>query len=493
VHRRVLWLLTGIFGCLAVLFGRLFLLMSFPDQVVGGDGPPGRWQSGVRVRADLEHFAVIRTDDARGRILYRNGAAWSGREVRDLSQWIHREDVPPAHGKVVVGQVGKPDVWPAPGMAVAEVGRSGLEYSFDTILRGYRPGYVARLAAAKDDKRTFSTSPKSGLDVRTTIDAAWQSAAENALSEAKVRDGAVVVLDVQTNEIRALASIGGRSGANEGVASCAPGSIFKIVTAAAAYDSFRFRPNSAFFCNGYVPVKGVRMACWAKHGQETLSEALAASCDTVFAEVGIAVGRYAIAHVADSLGLNADGLQRVDGRPVLPEVQAGRVFVRAGNDAGLLANTAIGQEDVRLSPLQAARLASAVAHRGQTKPAVLVTAATQHGQVLRDYTTDAWRSAFSPFAAAEIATSMRLAVTSRFGTAHDLDDLPLAVKTGTAEVPTGGHVNAWMIGYLPVNHPQIAFAVVSKDAQSATAHVAVRKIVRALTKTYMQFHGQRHI
>lgn len=491
MRQRLLWVCTAVFVGVFILAGRLFLVMLFPDQFIGGNSPYHRWQSTVRARADLEHFVVVRSDDARGRILFRNGAPWSGFKGRTHSGWMHREDVPPTVGKVVVGVVGKPDIWPQSHMAVAELGRSGLEGRFDTVLRGYRPGLVAKFAA-QGDARTFTSAPKPGVDVRTTVDSVWEAMASRALHEARVQTGAVVVLDVNSNEILAMASVGGSFGENEAVEVTVPGSIFKIVTAAAAYDSFLFRPHSEFFCDGHVPIRGVHMSCWTKHGRLTLTDAIAESCDTTFAEVGVQLHRTALSQIAHRLGIDSTGLQSVDGKSVLPEAQAGRVFARSGNDAGLLANTAIGQEDVRLSPVQGALLASAVANHGSTKPASLVLAALSHETVLRDYKIRTWHDGFSDFAALQIASGMRQAVTSPRGTAHDLADLPIAVKTGTAEVP-GGRVNAWMVGFFPVQKPEIAFAVLVKNASSQQGHLEVRKIVRALSNTYMQFHPKPHI
>ncbi|MDQ0190509.1 hypothetical protein JI721_13665 [Alicyclobacillus cycloheptanicus] len=498
MRRRILWCTTGVMVSFAVLLGRLFVLCTGAHAAPGQ--PASRWQSGVQARADLEHLRFVRTDDARGRILYRNGEPWTGAwtdtEVgaaggQRVRVGIHNEMRAAAKQRdPVVGQLGLPDVWPS-AKVVPEQGRSGLEAAFDAELSGKRPGYVGTLADAKGRKypQLYAIPPVSGADVRTTIDPAWQRAAEHALQAARAATGAVVVLDVPTGDVLAMASVNREDPwRNVAITAQTPGSVFKIVTLAAAMESYRYAPNAVFHCFGQVEHPGVQMKCWTVHGRETLLTAFAQSCDVAFAEVGMGTGRRAMERIAARLHVTDAPLQAVHGKPVLPGAEAGRVFARSGQDAGLLANTAIGQEDVRLSPLAAANLAATIARGGRCQQPRLVLDAERGGAVVREYRAARGNAAIARSTAAQIGAGMRAAVTLPTGTGHFLAGSAMqpAVKTGTAEVGRG-LVNAWVVGYAPAAHPRIAFCVFDGAVPSAVGHRAAREMVQALAQSYTQF------
>lgn len=502
--RRILWLHTlwGLFALL--ILGRLVLVMLIPDALPKAGNRAG-WLAKARVRAEFEHLRVVQVDDGRGRILYRNGCPWSG-EKRSVqvtsfphhSALEHRENKP-THASTVIGRVGKPDSWKSVQAGVQEFGRSGLEFRFNDTLNSRHPGYVAMVKDAKGNLEpslgTFSLSPKKGYDVRTTVDRAWQARIEQIVTRASAANVAIVVLDTDTNEIRAMA---GKDGENHhpvlAVHSETPGSVFKLVTAAAAHETYVVRPSSPFRCDGTSKLPGVHMSCWKVHGDETFDEALANSCDVTFASVGVKLGRPVLTKMAVRLGLDGTGLQTVRGRAVLAEAEKGSVFKRPGSDDGLLANTAIGQEDARISPLQGALLASTVANRGLYRNAILVSDAEQNGVKDAIYPRDDWRRAYSTYTAQKLAREMRLVVTLPTGTAYQIDRglVRAAVKTGTAELKGVhlGHVNAWMVGFAPYTKPEIAFSVFVGNASSERAHRVVRQIVRELLSAYKQFHGE---
>lgn len=502
MQRRVLWLFTLSIIVFAVLFGRLFVLSVFPDRTQHIQ--PIRWQAKVRAKADLEHFRVLQVDDGRGRILFRNGLPWSGREQRialsthpvdagtsqkEIETFVHREDV--TLQDPVIGEVGKPDIWPGTRV-VPEQGRSGLELTLDKYLQARRPGYLARLRDVLGRIKgtsLYAVSVTPGASVRTTIDPAWQWLSVQSLRSAGVHKGAIVVLDLPTNQVLALAN---RNVANPAeitaVKAQVPGSVFKIVTSTAALESFEFTSRSRFLCLGHTVIPGVSMNCWTVHGRENLREAFAGSCDVAFAEIGTKIQRKALDITAAKLGLETTGLQRVDGAPVLRESEPGRVFAGDSNDNGTLANTAIGQQDVRLSPLQAALLSAAVANGGAYRPVQLVKDLEVNNVPVHYFSQPASSQAMSPLTAATIASYMRLAVTSPKGTAHGLATLPVSagVKTGTAEIGKG-RVNGWITGFAPSTHPRIAFSVYVGDEDEQTAHQQVFAMTRSLLLAYNRF------
>jgi cell division protein FtsI/penicillin-binding protein 2 len=468
---RILWLIICFASLFAVLLGRLFVLMIFP--AFAGPQVHGKRQWTVqRSHADLEHFHSSLVNDGRGKILYRSGAPIM--LTHNLQQ--------------VIGIVGKPDEWPRAGVEVPVAGRSGLQYTFDAMLQGRHAGYTGKLERASQDTRYFTVRAKAGANVRTTVEYAWQDICEKALSDSHVREGAIVVLDVRTNEILAMASRSSQPLTNDAVLPFVPGSIFKLVVAAAALETHRISRSIHFVCVGRIDTPEIHMACWRTHGHESLRDSIVQSCDTAFANIGVMLGRSPVEVMFHQLGLDTGGIQETAGRTVLPEAKAGQVFRQSGVDKGLLANTAIGQEDVRMSPLQGALLASAVANNGLVRPATMVLDAEQNGKMVRSF-QDGMRfhSAFSSATAAFLGSAMNGVAADKNGTFYDLHELPIAVKTGTAELP-GKLVNAWVIGYMHKDHPDIAFAVLSAHVSSSSGHRQVRQIVRELADLYMQIH-----
>lgn len=477
LRHRIAWLLLLTFTSLAVLTGRLFFIAMTAEHF----SRQSSWLTSVRARADLEHLNVEMMDDARGRILFVNGAPWSGISTWTHNGWRHRENAAPEAGASVIGRIGLPDTWPSE-RSVQEQGRSGLEYTFDAALTGKRARYLARLIDSRGHPvqpgglLTNDVSP--GLNARTTVDPVWERAAERILRQTGVRRGAVVVLDVKTDRVLAIASAD-PAGADRAVQAITPGSIAKILTAIAAIDSYRFTPHSRFVCPGGLFTNSVKMRCWRPHGPENLVMALASSCDIAFAEIGIAVGRSRLDHVAERFGIHQSGLQRWRGASVLPEATGGKWLEQPGADPGLLANTSIGQEDARLSPLQGALLAAAIANGGRVRDASLVLDLETRNRTAITLGEPPMRRVCSGYAARAIGKGMWDAAHRSYGTACALARFDAAVKTGTAELPNG-RVNAWIVGFTPHQQPAVAFAVVSEDEVNSIAHRQVFAMARAL-------------
>ncbi len=487
---------------LAALLGRLFVVAANPQAASPGIGD----EREARWRMDSEHFHPLMVDDGRGQILFRSGQPWSGvkrwiqfssADGARLNWRVHTE----AHSGLfnpIVGCIGLPDHWPDAGRSVLEQGRSGLEYTFDRWLAAGRPGFVARLEDARGRTRGswYARPGTPGINVRTTVDAAWQGEAEAILAESGANRAALVVLDVASGDVLAMASRDVYNPwRNHAVQPETPGSVFKLVTMAAALESYRFQPDARFFCAGAVPLAGVRMRCWRAHGRETLTQALAGSCDVAFALVGAKVGPAGLQLMAERLGLYGTGLQTHSGLRVLAEAAPGRVFVAPRRDTGLLANTAIGQQDVRMSPLQAANLAATIARGGVYRDARLVIDLESPAAGRRELTPGPGRRALSPGVAYAVGQAMRAAVRDPEGTARALGSLPVpvAAKTGTAELPQPGRVHAWMVGYFPASRPRIAFCVAVFDAPEAPSHHQVFTAVRKLIWWYRQFHSPADI
>ncbi|GEO26797.1 hypothetical protein AAC03nite_25820 [Alicyclobacillus acidoterrestris] len=485
----------------AVLLGRLFLVMVFPHGFLAGAGGVSvpRW------KLDAEHFDLEMTSDARGHIEFADGRLWqaagmagnvkqSGGQQADVNspatpQAIEALDSAhsdSARASVVapeiVGAIGLPDVWPKAGKVVPEQGRSGLEYTFDALLSGRRPGLIGQIAPptgasevppAMKPSETFTLTPISGKNVVTTMDESKQRAAEQLLRAAGVAHASIVSIALPDGDISVLASANHQF--SDALRAIAPGSVFKLVTGAAALESHTYRSDAHFVCRGFLRIPRVRLHCWRTHGRLSLREAIAQSCDVAFAEMGIRLGRTALAVQAQRFGLDTTGLVPYGAEDMIPGADKGVVYRHSGEDEGLLANTAIGQEDVRMTPLQGALLAATLAEDGRYHRARLVRGFSDaQGRFTPFYRRRAdatGRDACSPYTASVLREGMWAAVHNPSGTAYPLHTYPIAAKTGTAELPNG-HVNAWLIGY-QVNAsgtPISAFAICVADEPSAQAH-----------------------
>jgi cell division protein FtsI/penicillin-binding protein 2 len=382
------------------------------------------------------------------------------------------------------------------------VGASGLELAFDRFLHGHGAKQIVSFTngrgerlnglgvrAIEEDNRYYP------LQLVTTLDASIQRAVERVLDEANVLEGAVVVLDAATADIVAMASRPTyRTGhlhpnetdwMNRSLAAVAPGSVMKTFIAAVAMEEGVVTPSEMFDCDGTYPKYG--LTCWKEggHGPLTFAEALAESCNLVFAEVGERLSSETLDRYAEGLGLSGkvgwNGESAVDGTRVvqLPEEHASRLFVgdRSEVDGGVLAQTAIGQRDVRWTPLAAANWMVTLLHYGSVvTPRAVTELRYADGHSLERF-VPAWKASplpLSPQTVNNLQTMMSGVVSSGTGVSLRSADWGLAGKSGTAQERTEGHpsVHQWFVGYGPVDLPQYAVAVVLHHRPPESANVA---------------------
>lgn len=303
-----------------------------------------------------------------------------------------------------------------------------------------------------------------GGSLQLTIDKNCQRLVEQVMDRYRVK-GAVAVVDVPTGEVRALASRpnydqgSGRGDQFDRALSWHhPGSVFKIVVAAAALSEGMVRPGEVFYCSGkYHYNDKEAVSCWKKggHGRLTFQEALADSCNTVFVQVALRLGRERLEEYASKLGLE----QGLGG--YLGDWRGGRVDI--GCLPGQLGNAALGQEGVLISPLNLAVLAGTIARGGiYIRPEVVQTIYAPQGGARRLFRPSPKR-VLSLRVAEDIQQMLRLAVTAGTGSGAEVNG-GSAGKTGSAETGlkdrTGKSItDAWFVGYAPWTTPRYALAV----------------------------------
>lgn len=383
-----------------------------------------------------------------------------------------------------------------------QIGAMGLERSLEKLLRGPGPVVVQRRRSAGGEPvgDGLRIAGKAGgyhpLTVRTTLDGLLQRKLSSLADRAGLEEGAIVVLDAATGDLLAMVSrpaydplrlapdLAGTE--NHALRAVPPGSIFKIVTLAAALDAGVVHPRERFRCDGEYGRYG--LSCWKEggHGELTPEEAFAQSCNVAFAAMAERLTPEQLAAAADRLGFGRPLIRPVR-RPgaggdirLLPEEESGRIFAGRpdAGDGGLLAQTAIGQRDAAATPLQAAAAVAALVNGGRV-PAPRIVAEIRYadGSRMAAFAPAESPSRFgriSPRTAAFLMRGMEAVV--REGTGRALRDAawPLAGKSGTAQaVKDGRPVNhQWFAGYGPVGKPRYTAAVVALNRPAGSPHLA---------------------
>jgi penicillin-binding protein 2 len=371
----------------------------------------------------------------------------------------------------------------------SRVGATGVESLADSFLTG-RPGerWVVVSAVGRQLGVVREKSSTSGKDLAVTLDAELQQVAAQALGE---RAGAVVAIDPRNGAVRVLYSApsfdpGLFSGklapqdwnklANDPrhplqdrclQGTYPPGSTIKPFLALAALEEGIITPDWTVRCTGGIVLYGHRFRCWRRngHGTVNLSRSLEASCDVYYYQVGQRLGIDRMARWLSTFGFGrrtgvglpseASGLigtpewsRRVRGTPWYP---------------GEAVSVSIGQGPVLTTTIQLARAFAVLANGGRlVTPHVMVDPEN----------TDPVDLGLDPSDLARIRNGLDLVVHGDRGTARSMAALPVAGKTGTAQVvrlqegadskdlaPHLQH-HAWFVGWAPVEDPQLVIALV---------------------------------
>lgn len=317
-----------------------------------------------------------------------------------------------------------------------------------------------------------SVAPRIGVTSRieTTLDAEMQKAALAALGNFR---SSLVAIDPRTSEILVLASHRG-DGPVTNLAveqQYEPGSVMKVLTALAAREN-NVTLTFPYTCTGALNIDGRTFVDWIASGHGTLAspdEALARSCNVVFADYGVRLGRERLeAYYAKAgfegfvdLGLFRAPLGRKVGN-VFNNFETGR--------------HAVGLDHSSTTTLHLAMLASMLANRGVLTPPRLYTVRRSIlGEVIHEASKSNGTRVVDRAHAEEIVRAMTSVVTHPLGTGRraQVAGLTMAMKTGTAGKKERGY-QATIIAFAPVENPKIAFALVAEE--SGPAEFAAAKI-----------------
>ncbi|WP_446744640.1 penicillin-binding protein 2 [Silvibacterium acidisoli] len=380
------------------------------------------------------------------------------------------------------------------------VGKSGVEASYDAILRGTDGSRDVLVDSHGREVGKLGTErSKPGQSLRLTIDLDIQRAAENALGD---RQGAIVALDPHTGEVLAMVSRPtfdpnafavkiGRDEWNKLItdpnhpllnkaiqAQSPPGSTFKIIMSVAGLQE-GVAQNLKVNCQGGAELYGHFYACDRHHGAVDIHNAIPLSCDTYYYNLAARLGIDTIAKYAHGLGIGMKtGIDLPDEiTGVMPSTEWKMKTFHEKWYAGEAVSVGIGQGAVAATPIQLARALGGIASGGVLKrphvvfpdelPAEFRTAMRDSFPGSGDKTMQ-----IDP-ANWETITDGMAAVTGPGGTAFadHLENIDFAGKTGTAQVVNHSfgalkvssnvneRANAWFVGMAPRRNPDIVVAV----------------------------------
>ncbi|MGZ4566266.1 MAG: peptidoglycan D,D-transpeptidase FtsI family protein [Blastococcus sp.] len=396
---------------------------------------------------------------------------------------------------------------PVTGYYSLVYGSSALEKAENDVLTGSDPRlFVRRLADL------FTGRDPSGGDVVLTLDPAVQKAAMDGL---KGVTGAVVALDPSTGKVLALASTpsydpnqlsthnpaGIRAYAsklasqqpdprlNQAIGErYSPGSVFKVVVAAAALSTGKYTPQTKVPAPNRLKLPDSSKQLENYNGEscnggadQSLLDALTVSCNTAFAQLGITLGEDKVRSMAEAFGINGSG----GGFDMPLHVQPSTIGPIDGD--AQLATSSIGQQDVQLTPMQGAMIAAAVANQGTLMKPYLVDSIQAPDLTVVDRTKPEELSRpVSPEVAAQLTDMMTSVVARGTGRKAQIPGVQVAGKTGTAQNSATDH--AWFIGFAPAGHAKIAVAVFIKNG-GATGGDLSAPLARQVMQAYLDGHG----
>jgi penicillin-binding protein 2 len=373
------------------------------------------------------------------------------------------------------------------------IGQSGLERLLDEHLRGQDGGERIEVdALGRPVQLMQREEPNPGAQVITTVDRRIQEAAERAMSG---RAGAVVVMDPRNGDVLAMTSspafaLDRLTGnldredwrrlvsdpmtplMNRALQSqYAPGSVFKIVVAAAGLQEGSLTPMDRTYCNGQFHLKAWTFKDWKEggHGHVDLRGSLIHSCNIFFYQAGLKVGPEPIVRYARAFGLGAATQTELGSEKpgLIPTVDWRRRRDGRGWHTGDTVNISIGQGRLLVTPMQVARMMSAVANGGILwKPRLVQRVERADGTLAYSASSKmTGHVELSPVVWAFLRNAL-IGVVNEGGTgaAARIPGVLVAGKTGTAQSiaksdAARGQDHAWFASFAPADDPQVVVVV----------------------------------
>ncbi|HQY34044.1 MAG TPA: penicillin-binding transpeptidase domain-containing protein [Actinotalea sp.] len=395
---------------------------------------------------------------------------------------------------------------PVTGFYSIVFSRSGIEDAMNTELNGTADSlFYNRL------QDLITGRQPQGAIVELTIDPVIQQAAWDALGDQR---GAVVALDPRTGAILAMvskpsfdpnllashdtaavneawAALNADEGdpmVNRAIAGTTypPGSTFKLVTAAAALEAGMTpatqiaAPDVLDLPQSSATLGNFGGSSCSPTGTATLLDALRISCNTAFGQLGMDLGADALREQAEAFGFDTPlDVPMTVTESHFPDAEA--------IDAPQTAIAAIGQYDVRVTPLQMAMVSAAIANGGEQMAPYLVAAVRSADLTVVDQAAPSTLGRpVSAATAAALRDMMVAVVASGTGTSAQISGVTVAGKTGTAQTTADAAPHAWFTAFAPAENPTIAIAVIVENGGSAGSEATGGRVAAPVARAVIE-------
>ena len=324
-------------------------------------------------------------------------------------------------------------------------------------------GILSRYWSDSQGFSLFTGTTKAEDSVLTlSIDARLNNKIYEALG--RENDGAMLVCNYKTGELLGMVSSPSVDPMNTDVelrdgtyinrcisASFIPGSIFKLVTAAAAIENIPDLDSRKFYCEAEYKIAGVPITCLAEHWNQSFEQALSNSCNVAFAQIAVMLGQDTMIKYVQDLGLlqshKLSGISTAKGSYPLHFI---------GDPE--LGWSGIGQSTDLVCPYSMLRLVSAIANNGTViEPHMIQSEKLSQSDML------------SPATAAKLKDMMNYTAVDHYAAEEMFPGLKIAAKTGTAELGDGT-AHSWFVGFLQdEEHPYAFVTLVERGGFGITA------------------------
>ncbi|MDD3024542.1 MAG: penicillin-binding transpeptidase domain-containing protein, partial [Syntrophomonadaceae bacterium] len=372
-------------------------------------------------------------------------------------------------------------------------GQAGIEKLYEHILRQNSPsqsltsvidargiaiqGLMYKVRQQENEQRSA---------VVLTIDKRLQEIVENKAKN--IKKGAIVVMDVRNKEVLAMVSRPAFNPnddlanlikndkestlSNRALSKYHPGSLFKILLAAAALEEKKVRLDDEFYCNGkYVFNDEVAISCWKEegHGKIDFAEGFAISCNPAFIKAGLKLGKQSLLEYVEKM-------HRTDGR-LLGYSNHSDSYVKIEPGEPALGNACLGQEGVMITPLQMTSLLATIADDGKWAPPSLLCYTIDSKGKKQNLPEIAKEQVIKQETAKTVQYLMEMVVSDGTGKTAALKEIKAAGKTATSQ--TGNFkedgqeiLDTWFGGYFPADNPRWAIVVMVEGGQSGAQDAA---------------------
>lgn len=382
-------------------------------------------------------------------------------------------------------------------VSVDNVGQSGIEAYYDKYLKGIKGEILTQsdlIGIELKDKATIYKPGIDGLDVVLTIDEVIQSVVEDVLQLImhmhKPKSAKTIVMDAQTGEILAMGIAPGldlnnlprddmqlllNNSRNTLLTDIyEPGSTFKIVTAAANLQEYKngnkkaFSDTHVFGSANYRVIDGSKISCWTshkngKHANQKLSDALNNSCNPIFTDIALSLGKSTFYKYLDSFGLG-----KTTGIDFSGE-QAGILVPQTSVTNGDLARIGFGQS-IAVTPLQLITAVCCAVNGGNLMQPYLVKEIKSGDTLAARFTPTVKNRAISQQVSEQLALMLEGVVTNGSGKQAYIEGYRVGGKTGTAQkfengsIAEGKYVSSF-VGFFPANKPKYAAIVIVDEPE----------------------------